>query len=122
MLLLDQLVEARIAEAQQQGVFDDLPGAGQPLELDDDALIPEALRTGYRLLKNAGYLPPELQLRREIASVEQLLLAADTEEEITRLSKRLRYLMLSLNMSRPGDQLSPLTEQYRDKLLAQFEK
>ena len=44
--------EQRILEAQTQGVFDDLPGAGAPLKLDDDAMVPEELRAAYRILKN----------------------------------------------------------------------
>jgi hypothetical protein len=71
MWLIDQLVEARISDAQARGEFDKLLGAGQALE--DEALIPVELRSGYRLLKNAGYLPPAVQTRCEIAEVEQLL-------------------------------------------------
>lgn len=40
MEALEHLIERRICEAQQRGEFDDLPGAGAPLELDDDSLVP----------------------------------------------------------------------------------
>jgi hypothetical protein len=60
MLSLDAIAERRIREAQERGELDDLPGAGAPLALDDDALIPEDLRAAYRVLKNSGFLPPEL--------------------------------------------------------------
>ena len=73
MNLLDAIVEARIQEAMERGELRDLPGAGKPLQLDDDSAVPEELRTAYRLLKNAGYLPPELQLRQEVHEAEQLL-------------------------------------------------
>ena len=62
MLTLDLLAEQRIREAQERGEFDNLPGAGAPLALDDDALVPEELRAAYRILKNAGYVPPELEI------------------------------------------------------------
>jgi hypothetical protein len=55
MFLIDQLAEEKISEAISQGGLDNLPGAGKPLYLDDDALIPEALRAGFRLLKNSGF-------------------------------------------------------------------
>ena len=100
MWLIDQLAEQRIHEAAGQGAFDDLPGAGQPLSLDDDAAVPAELRTAYRLLKNAGYLPPELQLRRDIAEAEQLLALAEQAEERAGHSRRLRYLMMRLNLTR----------------------
>ena len=100
MWLIDQLAEQRIRAAAGQGAFDDLPGAGQPLSLDDNAAVPAELRTAYRLLKNAGYLPPELQLRRDIAEAEQLLALAEQAEERASHSRRLRYLMLRLNLTR----------------------
>ena len=71
MYLIDQIAEARIQEAMDQGELRGLPGEGQPLLLDDDSAIPEELRAAYRLLKNAGFLPPELQWRRELREAEQ---------------------------------------------------
>jgi hypothetical protein len=59
--MLDFIVEQRIAEALSKGELDALPGAGRPLELDDDALIPEELRLAYRILKNAGCVPAEVE-------------------------------------------------------------
>ena len=55
MWLLDQWAERHIRDAQK-GEFDDLPGRGEPLMLDDDSHIAPELRAGYRLLKNAGCL------------------------------------------------------------------
>lgn len=54
MWLLDQWAERHITEAQSKGEFDNLPGSGEPLILDDDSHVPPELRAGYRLLKNAG--------------------------------------------------------------------
>ena len=51
------IAEQRIREACERGAFDSLPGAGKPLELEDDSHIPEDLRMAYKLLKNAGYVP-----------------------------------------------------------------
>ena len=66
----DALVEERIQEALRRGDFDNLPGAGQPLALDDDCLVPPEVRVAYRILKNAGFVPPEVLERREIAELE----------------------------------------------------
>jgi len=60
MTILDSLAEQKIAAAIDAGQFDRLPGAGKPLDLDDDALVPADLRVAWRILKNAGVLPPEL--------------------------------------------------------------
>ncbi|MCL4185158.1 MAG: DUF1992 domain-containing protein, partial [Burkholderiaceae bacterium] len=62
----DDLIERRIDEARRAGAFDDLPGAGRPLELDDDRLVPEELRVAWRILKNAGFLPPEVEALRDL--------------------------------------------------------
>ena len=59
--MLDLIAERRIAEAAANGELDNLPGAGKPLELDDDALVPEDLRMAHRILKNAGYAPEEVR-------------------------------------------------------------
>src|SRR5690554_3023375 len=86
------LAERRIREAMERGEFDNLPGAGQPLDLDDDSHVPEELRAAYRLLKNAGMVPPELELRRELANAEQLLALASTPEERSVAYRRWRVL------------------------------
>ncbi|HLS55462.1 MAG TPA: DnaJ family domain-containing protein [Zeimonas sp.] len=63
---LDDLIERRIDEARRQGAFDDLPGRGRPLELDDDRLVPEDLRVAFRILRNAGFVPPEVEALRDV--------------------------------------------------------
>lgn len=105
MFLIDQIAEQKISEAIQRGEFDHLPGSGKPLRLDDEALIPEELRAGYRLLKNAGYLPANLQLRKEIQSVETLLAKANNLEMKQQLSKQRQVLLLRLSATKPDHPL-----------------
>jgi hypothetical protein len=115
MYLIDKLAEEKIAEAIGRGELDNLPGAGKPLQLDDDTLVPEDLRAGFRLLKNAGYLAPGLELRKEIGSVEGLIAQARSLEERSVLNRRLRYLMLQLSVAGPDTPL--LAEQrYLDRV------
>lgn len=103
MRLLDRLAEENIRAAIERGELDDLPGAGRPLRLDDDRFVPEELRAGYRLLKNAGYLPPEVAWRREIANVEQLLARTEPDSvEHARARQRLMVLQTRLGESRLG--------------------
>ena len=93
MSSLDAIAERRIREAQERGEFDDLPGAGAPLELDDDALVPEDLRAAYRVLKNAGFLPVELEIHSEIREIEQLLRLTGDGCERARLVSRINFLI-----------------------------
>lgn len=64
-------------QARQEGQFDGLPGAGKLQQLDGANLVPEQLRAAYRLLKNAGYLPPELEARKEYLKLRNLLACTD---------------------------------------------
>lgn len=93
MLSLDAIAERRIREAQERGEFDNLPGTGAPLALDDDALIPEELRAAYRILKNSGFLPPEMDAHREIREIEQLLRQVENDSERAGLLSRIRFLL-----------------------------
>ena len=92
-MILDFIAERRIREAQERGDFDDLPGTGVPLELDDDALVPEDLRVAYRILRNAGLLPPQLEPHREIREIEALLLQVEDDDGRTRLLSRINFLL-----------------------------
>ena len=86
------LAERRIAEAVSRGELDDLPGAGKPLALDEDALIPEDLRVAYRILRNAGFVPPDVAQRNQIAQLERLVQAGAYGAEKTRLLEKISLL------------------------------
>ena len=75
----DKIVEERIKNAQRKGDFQDLPGSGQPLNLDDDNFVAEDLRLAYKILKNADFVPPEIEIKKEIAKTEQLLTSLKDE-------------------------------------------
>ena len=119
MDLLDQLAEARIAEALARGDFEDLLSAGRPLELDDDALVPEELRVAYRVLKNAGYAPEEVRLLGELRSAEALILQATRPEERTAATARLRLLLDRLGAGRAGS--LRLQQEYFERLLERLD-
>ena len=98
MDFLTTIAEERIRKAQEEGVFDNLPGKGKPLQLEDDSRIPEDLRLAYKILKNANCLPPEMELRKEIFSLRQLLDAA-TDDDVRRdLRRQLNLLVLRHNL------------------------
>jgi DnaJ homolog subfamily C member 28 len=61
------VVDKLLGQARDSGQFDNLQGQGQPLRKDvEDALVPEELRAGFRMLKNAGFAPPWVEARRSI--------------------------------------------------------
>lgn len=100
MWLLDQWAERHIRDAQNKGDFDNLPGSGEPLELEDDSYIAPELRAGYRLLKNAGCLPPELEQRREAVELVDLLKGIRQDDPRHKeLSRRLALIELKLRQA-----------------------
>ncbi|NTU79423.1 MAG: DUF1992 domain-containing protein [Chloroflexales bacterium] len=69
----ESLIDQQIREAEAAGQFRDLRGAGMPLDLDADKDVPEELRVGYRMLKNAGYAPPWIELQKSIREDQEAL-------------------------------------------------
>ncbi|MDG4562238.1 MAG: DUF1992 domain-containing protein [Candidatus Competibacter sp.] len=117
---IDQIAEARIREAMERGELSGLPGEGRPLQLDDDSAIPEELRAAYRILKNAGFLPPELQLRKELREAEHLLQQLpESERSRARVRLELLQLRLAANRRQPINLL--LEDHYRQCLLERLE-
>ena len=53
------VAEQKILEAQAEGVFERLPGAGKPLFLEEESHIPPEWRMARTILKNSGYLEPD---------------------------------------------------------------
>jgi hypothetical protein len=99
---LHKIVEERIQNAQREGLFDNLPGKGKPLRLDDDSGVPEDLRLTFKILKNSNCLPIEMELRKEIFSLRQLLNAAIDPEARREFRRELNLLILKLNIRRRG--------------------
>lgn len=114
---LERIAEKRIREAIQRGEFDNLPGSGKPLKLEDDRHIPEDLRLAYKILKNADCLPPELELKKEIRTAEELLGSLKDEGEKYRQIKKVNYLIMKLNMMRKGSVQWEEQQRYYEKVL-----
>jgi Domain of unknown function (DUF1992). len=116
MWLLDQWAERHITSAQRNGEFDNLPGQGEPLILDDDSNVPQELRSGYRLLKNAGCLPPELEQRKEAMVLADLLKGIRKEDpQYQEVSRRLALMELKLQQA--GLNTDFLRGEYAEKLM-----
>lgn len=113
--MIDAIAEQRIREAAQRGDFDDLPGAGKPLALDDDLLVPEDLRMAYRVLKNAGFVPPEMQVLKEIGVLERLIQSLGEGEQRSVATRKLRLLRMRMESTRAGN--LQLEAAYYDRLV-----
>ena len=122
LIAILKLVEKRIKEAEEQGAFDNLPGKYKPIKLEDNTNVPDDLRLAYQILKNAGYLPQELQLRKEIKRMEDLLEHVSDEKEAYKLVKEINLKIMKLNMM---GKKSPLLEEnqiYYKKVLQKIKE
>lgn len=100
--MFEKLVEQRIEEAQARGEFEHLPGAGRPINLDCDPLVPEDLRVAWRVLKNAGFVPPEVEALRHLHAAATELEGVRDDAVRARGMHKLQALSLALAESRPG--------------------
>ncbi len=116
-----RIAENRILEAIEAGLFDNLKGKGQPLNLEDDCHIPAELKMAYKILKNADCLPPELELRKEIVTLQELVASMEDEAEKLLQMRRLNFLMMKLGMTRPVSAQILEHELYAPKILEKLE-
>lgn len=95
--IFDILAEQRILDAERNGDFANLPGAGRPLVFDDELFVPSEQRMVNKVLRNAGFTPPEIGLRKEIAALRAQIkgLAMDDEQRHP-LRRRLAMLIIQL--------------------------
>jgi hypothetical protein len=121
MDFLGKIAENRIREAIEAGHFDNVPGQGQPLNLEDDAHIPPELKMAYKILKNADCLPPELELRQEIVTLQDLVASMEDEAEKLLQMRRLNFLMMKLGMMRPVSAQILEHDLYTPKILEKLE-
>ena len=115
-----RIAEERIREAQRAGAFDDLPGKGKPLELEDLSWVPEDLRIGYHVLKNANVLPPEAELLKDIRNLEDLLKHVEDEGERRALAKSIQWKMIRLDLLKRRSMPVTSVHSYGRKLVTRF--
>ena len=91
------IAERKISEAIREGQLEIEEWRNRPLPMTNENLVPEELRMAHKILKNAGYLPPEIETKKEIQQIEDLLV--NCEEECVRVKqlKKLNYLVMKLN-------------------------
>jgi hypothetical protein len=112
-----KIAENRIKAAMDAGEFDDLEGRGQPFKFADESHIPPELRMAYRILKNADCLPPELELRREILHLQDLVASLPDEAEKLKQMQRLNFFIMKLGLMRPVSAALLEHELYTPKVL-----
>lgn len=95
-----KIAEQRIKDAIDNGEFANLRGSGKPLVFEDESWIPEDLRLAYRILRNNGFIPPELELRNDVINLQRLIQTIDDDKERVRKQRELNFKMTKFELMR----------------------
>ncbi|HSK72441.1 MAG TPA: DUF1992 domain-containing protein [Pyrinomonadaceae bacterium] len=95
---LERFVEEQIRKAIERGEFDNLEGAGRPLDLDAYFATPEDLRMGYSVLKSSKFVPEEVERMKEISELKEKIKTCASDEEKVKLNKLLQEKQLAFTM------------------------
>jgi hypothetical protein len=118
----EKIVEERIKAAQEKGEFEDLPGYGKPIPPDNDLYVSEDLKLAHKILKNADFIPPEIELKKEITRTEDLLAGMEETAEKYAVLTKLNFLILKLNTMRTTSVCLEMNQRYMDDITRKLEK
>lgn len=96
---LDDIIGGWVKDAEKSGEVKRLPGYGKPLELEDDRHVPPKYRMAYRVLKNSGYTPPEVQMIQRVAELKKALESESDAERRSELKTALIELQQQLDVA-----------------------
>ena len=111
------IAERKISEAIKEGLLDIKEWRNRPLPPSNDSMIPDDLRIAYKMLKNAGFVPPEIETRKEIQQLEDLIAATEDEHTRVKQIKKLNYLVMKLDAVRGGSTTIENQEAYYRKVV-----
>jgi hypothetical protein len=95
----EKIAEQKIQEALEAGEFDNLPNAGEKLDLDSYFALPSHLRMAYSVLRSANCVPQEIDLLKDVARLEAELDRTNGADARTRLLRDLDAARLRLNVA-----------------------
>jgi len=102
---LHNIAEQKIQEAMKKGSLNSEKYKNKPLPMEDDRFVPEDLKMSYKILKNSGYLPPEVEERKEVKKLEDLISHTTDEHQRVKQMKKLSVLLMKIE-SRQGRPLN----------------
>ncbi|WP_079526474.1 DnaJ family domain-containing protein [Halobacillus hunanensis] len=116
------IIEEKIKQSIESGDFDHLPGKGKPLPKDELAYVPDDLRNSYRVLKNANILPEEMQIKKDIVQLEELLADCHDPERQSHFQHQLseKRIRFNLLMEKRKMQQTGAFRQYEGRINRRF--
>ncbi len=90
MPTIDEHIAQRLRESQLKGELASAKSYGKPLDFGDGYFeTPEELRLGFKILKDAGYVPAEVEMFKQVAALREQLHSAKDEAEQAALRARI---------------------------------
>ena len=105
-MTFERLADRLIREAIKEGVFDNLPNSGRPLDLEDYFKVPEELRAAYGLMKSANIVPEAVEILAEIDKLETRLAAEQDAGAQRDLRKQIENLRLRFELLKEQERRS----------------
>jgi hypothetical protein len=110
MATLDDHIAQSLRESLRSGELQSAEGWGKPLELNDGyAQTPEELRLAFKVLKEAGFVPPEVETMKQMAALKEMIAddpgAPEADAMRQRLSELQQHLALRLEKLRTSGSL-----------------
>ena len=95
--LLDDHIGRALRESEASGELRAAPSYGKPMSFGDGYdETPDALKMPFKILKDAGVAPPEVDLMREIAALQAALAGSDDDPVARPQRQRLAELRQQL--------------------------
>ena len=97
---LARIAEQKILEAMQTRSLTTSKYKNKPLPIENDYNVPDDLKMAYKIMKNSGYLPPEIEERKEVQRLEELIAATEDEHERLQQMRKLNVLLMKIDSKR----------------------
>ena len=122
--LFRRIAEKRIEDAIAEGKFDNLPGMGQPLDLeplpaDENARM---LWWTLRIMRQHDFMPNEVRYRKTLDGLKSELAAATDERRVAALVQQVNALVYKINTMGTDVSMLPVTGVSLDEERARLRK
>jgi hypothetical protein len=97
--VMRRLADKRVEDAMAEGKFDNLPGKGEPIVIEETPTDEKskALWWAIKLLKQNDFIPDEVRYRKLIDQLKSELAAASDLVRVTALCRQINHFVHKLN-------------------------
>lgn len=112
-----RIAEQKITQAIEQGTLKTEGWKNKPLVFEDDSFVPDDLKMAYKIMKNSGFVPPEIEIRKEINKLEDLISHTEDEHQRLKQMKKLQVLLMKMDSKRTRPVSIEQDQQYYQRIV-----